>query len=269
MKHIPLLANKFIHAFYDRQWRGELEPNIDSLSIAQAYEVQDLVAGMRTQRGEEIVGYKVGCTSQAIRTQFGVNEPISGRLFKPHIHATNAEIDWADYVNCAIEPEMVLTIGEDLVGMNLPDDQLVDAIAYVSPGIELHNYRFWFEPPSLQELICSGGIHAGLVIGDARVSAEQLTFKNERFCVYIDRQLITEGPASEIMRGPLHSLRWLVESLTRRGLALNKGSLVIPGSPVELVPIEYDCELRVDIEGVGSALTHFTGHNRVVSDDIV
>ena len=267
MKHIPLLANKFIHAFYDGEWRGELEPNIDSLSIAQAYEVQDLVAEMRTQRGEEVVGYKVGCTSQAIRTQFGVSEPISGRLFQPHIHANNAEINWADYVNCAIEPEMVLTIGEDLVGTNLSDDRLIGAIAYVSPGIELHNYRFWFEPPSLQELICSGGIHAGLVIGDARISAQQLTFKSERFCVYQDKQLITEGPASEIMRGPIHSLRWLVESLTRRGLVLKKGSLVIPGSPVELVRIQRDCELRVDIEGVGSALTHFVGGDRGVPDD--
>lgn len=268
MKHIHLLANKFIHAFYDKEWRGELEPSIDSLSIAQAYEVQDLVAEMRTQRGEQIVGYKVGCTSQAIRTQFGVSEPISGRLFQPHIHADNAKIDWGDYVNCAIEPEMILTIGEDLIGINLSDDRLIGAIAHVSPGIELHNYRFWFEPPSLQELICSGGIHAGLVIGDARISGKQLSFKNERFSVYQDQQLITEGPASEIMGGPIHSLRWLVESLTRRGLVLKKGSLVIPGSPVELVRIERDCELRVDIEGVGSALTHFVGSDRVVSDDI-
>jgi 2-keto-4-pentenoate hydratase len=269
MKHIPLLANKFIHAFYNREWRGELEPNIDSLSIAQAYEVQDLVAEMRTQRGEEVVGYKVGCTSEAIRTQFGISEPISGRLFQPHIHANNSKINWTDYVNCAIEPEMVLTIGEDLAGVSLSDDRLIEAIAYVSPGIELHNYRFWIDPPSLQELICSGGIHAGLVIGDATNCAKKLTFINEGFSVYKNGQLITEGPASEIMRGPIHSLRWLVESLTRRGLSLKKGSLVIPGSPVELVRIERDCELRVDIEGVGSTLTHFVGGHQGVSGDII
>lgn len=75
---------------------------------------------------------------------------------------------------------MVLTIGEDLEGIDLSDDQLIDAIAYVSPGIELHNYRFWFGQASIQELICSGGIHAGLVIGDTKISAKQLSFKNEQ-----------------------------------------------------------------------------------------
>ena len=40
------------------------------------------------------------------------------------------------------------------------DRQLVEAIEYVSPGIELHNFKFWFAPPTSQELICSGGISA-------------------------------------------------------------------------------------------------------------
>ena len=56
---------------------------------------------------------------------------------------------------------MVLTTGVDLCGTNLPHGQLVDAIECVSTGIELHNFRFWFTPPTSQELICSGGIHAG------------------------------------------------------------------------------------------------------------
>ena len=50
------------------------------------------------------------------------------------------------------------------------------------------------------------------------------------------------------MGGPLQSLRWLVKFLTKKGLCLKKGSLVIPGSPVELVSIECDTELRIEIE---------------------
>ena len=256
------LANQFIHAFYNRSWQGKLTPPINKLSIDEAYEVQDLVANIRMQRGEEIVGYKVGCTSDAIRTQFGLSEPISGRIFQPYIHQSNAVIDWNDYVDCAIEPEMVLTIGEDLEGIDLSDTQLIDAIAYVSPGIELHNYRFWFGQASIQELICSGGIHAGLVIGDTKISAKKLSFKNERFSVYNGEELLTAAPASEIMNGPIHALRWLINSLTRKGLCLKKGSLVIPGSPVELVRIKQDTELRVEIEGVGSVLTHFVNDQK-------
>ncbi len=257
MKSIEILSGKFTQAFYLRDWIGVLEPPVSHLSIEEAYAVQDSVAEMRVQRGEKIVGFKIGCTSDAIRRQFGLNEPIFGRLFAPHIHNEETVVNWRNYINCAVEPEMVFTIGADLCGTDSSDDRLIDAIECISPGIELHNYKFWFDPPTSQELICSGGIHAGLIVGAARVTPEQLSFEHELFSVRLNGELIAEAPASEIMGGPIHSLRWLVDSLTHRGLCLKKGSLVIPGSPVELVRIDRDAELRVEIEGVGVVVSHF------------
>ncbi len=257
MRSIDVLAGKFAQAFYERGWSGPLEPPVSHLSISEAYRVQDLVAEMRVQRGEEVVGFKVGCTSEAIRSQFGLNEPISGRLFSPYIHEEGAEVYWNNYVNCAIEPEMVFTIGVDLCGTGLSHDKLIDAIECVSVGIELHNSRFWFTPPTSQELICSGGIHAGLIVGETKVFAKQLSFQHELFSVRENGELIVQAPASEIMGGPIHSLRWLVDSLTNRGSRLKKGSLVIPGSPVGLTGIDEDTELSVEVEGVGVVVSHF------------
>jgi 2-keto-4-pentenoate hydratase len=257
MDSIYQLATKFTQAFYDRDWRGELEPQVSRLSIADAYDVQDLVAEMRTQEGEKIAGFKIGCTSKAIRSQFGLSEPISARLFLPHIYTEGVEIDWTDYVDCAIEPEMVFTMGADLRGIGLSDEQLIDAIECVSPGIELHNYRFWFSPPTSQELICSGGIHAGLIVGKAQVPPSHLSFERELFSARKNGALITEAPASEIMGGPIHSLRWLVDSLTKGGSGLKKGSLVIPGSPVELVRIDQETEVCIEIEGLGRLACDF------------
>ena len=254
---LDLLANKFTQTFYERNWSGELVPPVSQISIEDAYTVQDLVTEKRVQRGEEVVGYKVGCTSEAIRSQFRLNEPVSGRLFNPHVHEEGTAVNWKNYVNCAIEPEMVLTIGVDLYGTNLPHDQLIDAIECVSVGIELHNFRFWFSPPTSQELICSGGIHAGLIVGKNKVSPKQLSFEHELFSVRKNGELITEAPASEIMGGPIHSLGWLVDSLTNRGSCLEKGSLVIPGSPVGLTCIDQDTELSIEIAGVGVLVSHF------------
>ena len=254
---LDLLANKFTQAFYERNWSGKLEPPISHISIAEAYKVQDLVVERRVQRGEAVIGYKVGCTSEAIRSQFGLSESISGRLFSPHVREEGAVVNWKNYVNCAIEPEMVLTTGVDLYGTNLPHDQLIDAIECVSVGIELHNFQFWFSPPTSQELICSGGIHAGLIVSKNKVSPKQLSFAHELFSVRKNGELITEAPASEIMGGPIHSLGWLVNSLTKRGSRLKKGSLVIPGSPVALTCIDQDTELRVEIAGVGVLVSHF------------
>ena len=68
--------------------------------------------------------------------------------------------------------EMIFKISKDLKGENLPDDVLIKAIDYISPGIELHNFKFWYMPPTLQELVCSNGLHAGLIVGDNKISPE-------------------------------------------------------------------------------------------------
>ena len=192
----------------------------------------------------------MGCASSAIRKQFGLAEPISGRLFHPHILESRVIIDWSDYINCAIEPEMVLKIGKDLKGMDLSNKKMIDAIAYISPGIEIHEFNFRIQPSTIQELICTGGIHTDLIVGDQKVDPSGLRFEDEIFYVYKNEKLITSAPCSEIMGGPIHSLPWLVNFLTKKGLSLEKGSLVIPGSPVKLVSIDQGTELKVVINDV-------------------
>ncbi len=76
MKSLELIANNFVHAFYNKEWPGEEGSPISDLSIHEAYQVQDLAAKKRIEMGERVAGLKVGCASDAIRSQFGLKEPI-------------------------------------------------------------------------------------------------------------------------------------------------------------------------------------------------
>jgi 2-keto-4-pentenoate hydratase len=247
----------FFNTFYTGCWNNEIQDKILDLSVQEAYQVQDRITNKKILRGERVIGYKVGCTSCAIQSQFDLEEPIFGRLFWPHIFDDGKELDWKSYTNCAIEPEMVLKIGRDLKGEDLSDEVLINAIEYVSPGIEIHNFKFWYLPPTLQELICSNGIHAGLVVGNSKSFPHSLSFESEWFKVYKNDKMISKAKASEIMGGPLNSLRWLVGKLTERNEILRAGSLIIPGSPVELINIREDTKLMVLIEKVGEAVVDF------------
>jgi 2-keto-4-pentenoate hydratase len=257
MKKIESLAQCFFDVFYTGKFSGDPSFDISKVSLDQAYRVQDSVTQKRIDRGEAVVGYKVGCTSFAIQSQLGLKEPICGKLLAPYLYDEEADLDWNEYVNCAIEPEMVLKIGKDLKGYNLPDEILIDAIEYISPGLEIHNYKFWYTPVTSQELICSNGIHAGLVVGNVKVLPEDLSFKTEIFEVLKKGRLIATAPASEIMGGPLNSLRWLIGFLTQRGQSLQSDTFVIPGSPVELITINEDTELTIKISEVGSITKNF------------
>ena len=68
----------------------------------------------RLAKGERVVGYKVGCTSRAIREQFGLTEPICGRLMAPHVYRGDVTLSWNQFCRCAVEPELVMVMGTDL-----------------------------------------------------------------------------------------------------------------------------------------------------------
>jgi 2-keto-4-pentenoate hydratase len=250
-------ASTFLELFDAGRLKQEHLIPIQSLTPEQAYQVQDSVIQQRVARGERIAGYKVGCTSRAIREQFGLSEPICGRLMEPHLYYGETNLKWSDFTQCAVEPEFVLHIGKDVKDHRIDDKQLLDAIDYVSPGIEVHNYKFWFGNPSSQELIASNGLHACLVVGEEKVKANKIDLAMEKAALLVDTQLVAFAGGHEIMGGPLESLRCLIKHLTNRGDYLRAGQLVIPGSPVRLVMIRGGECVHANLGRVGSVRACF------------
>ena len=256
---IEAFADSFFRVFYEGQPGQFPSTSIETLSLDEAYRVQRSVMRRRVEKGERVVGYKVGCTSKAIQEQFGLREPICGRLFEPHIYDDRQELKLSDFTCCALEPEFVFHIDQDLRNPSISDDELLAAIDYVSAGLEVHNYKFWFGKPTSQELIASNGIHACLVVGEDRMSPHSLDLLLTELSLIIDDRLIVRERALEIMGGgPLISLRWLIKHLVENGESLHAGDIVIPGSPVKLVSIERAIAARAVVSGVGSVEAKFT-----------
>jgi 2-keto-4-pentenoate hydratase len=257
MTSLDDVSAAFLQIYLSRSHDAGYNFDMASLSIDDAYEIQRRMIAARVARGEEVVGYKVGCTSRAIRRQFGLAEPICGRVMAPHVFHGNAVLNWHDYVCCAVEPEFVFVIAKDLANEVTDDQQLVEAIEYISPGIEIHNYKFWFGKPTLQELIASNGIHAGLVVGTERVRPEGLDLDMVGVGLFKNGELAASGIGAEIMGGPLKSVRWLANHLIRAGEHLKAGQIVIPGSAVELVVVEPEDRVSAQFTYVGRVEAEF------------
>ena len=78
---LDALARRML-ADFDARTPGESSAGPIELTTDQAYALQTAVARLRADRGEKIIGYKVGCISTAIQAQLGVDGPIFGRLFE-------------------------------------------------------------------------------------------------------------------------------------------------------------------------------------------
>ena len=94
------LARRML-ADYDARTPGRLFAEPLDLTTAQAYALQAEIARFRGQRGEHVIGYKVGCTSRPIQVQLGVKEPIFGRIFDTGCHPSGVHLSSANYANLA------------------------------------------------------------------------------------------------------------------------------------------------------------------------
>ena len=223
---------------------------ISKLSLEEAYAVQGRFVAARVAAGECVVGWKIGCTSPNIQQQFALTQPIAARLTAPFVHSDGVALPAERYVDCGVEAEMVLRIGSDL-SPEMDGIELRGAIASVHPGIEVHNYRFWYGDPTSQELISSNGIHAGVVIGTEH-SPTSFDFDAERMQLIVNDEVRSAGIASDIMGGPLVSLRWLVQHAAEQGESVRAGELVIPGSAVHLVRVSRGDRVEACFSRLGS-----------------
>jgi len=243
-------ADELLDIFRYRKLERRSDVPITALSLDEAYAIQAHNIERRIASGERAVGYKIGCTSRAIREQFGLGDPVSARLMAPYLYEGPASLITSDYVNCAVEPEFVFRIGCDVTAEFIEHRNISESIEYISPGIEVHHYKFWYGAPSFQELISSNAIHACVIVGHEKRGLGNLDLEMERVGLFSGADLVASGIGAEILGGPLKSLAWLAGNLLHRGEYLKEGDLVIPGSPVKLVTVEKGAEIT-------SRFTHF------------
>jgi 2-keto-4-pentenoate hydratase len=217
------------------------DPARPELTLDEAYRVQDEVAALRAP-AERVVGYKVGCTGPGTRAQFGLDGPIRGLLYDTELHPSGSEIAHSAYADLAIEGELAVRLGDD------------GRIAQVFPVIELHNYVFRGQPPTLPELVANNGIHAGVVLPPP---AAEMPWRGDepltgRLTVQIDGTRVDEGPMDGVSGGPAGSLRWLARHLADSGRSLRPGQLVLTGTPLGLIRVRPGASIRVTAEGLGA-----------------
>jgi 2-keto-4-pentenoate hydratase len=225
------LARRMV-ADYDARTPGQLFAEPPDLTTAQAYDLQAEIALLREQRGENVIGYKVGCTSPAVQQQLGIGEPIFARIFDTGCFPCGAKLSYRCYANLAMEGELAVRLGQNLSAPMVGPDECRAAIASAFPVIELHHYVLHSPKPSLAELIASGGMHAGFVLAEAEPEVGLPDLGS--LSVWIDDQRMDTVAGADVTGLAVRSVRWLTDRLAERRLTLASGQVVLTGSLLPL-----------------------------------
>jgi 2-keto-4-pentenoate hydratase len=196
--------------------QGSLWPAASGLDVPTAYQRALQVRQLRTARGEQPRGYKVGFTNRNIWPRYRIYAPIWGTVWDTTTVFCEGEARTSLAGTCQprLESEAVFGIAATpSAGASL--DQLLDCLEWVAPGFELvqsHQPGWVF---TAADTVADAGLHGRLLVG-RRVPVAQVAPGAETFEERLARCRVTLWRGNEMVEegaGPLHALQHLVRAL--------------------------------------------------------
>lgn len=224
-----------------------------SLTIEDAYSIQEIVIGERLQSGQKRAGWKMGLTSAEPPAT-----PIVGTLLSDMVIPSGSDLDLAGLVDPMVEAELVVRIGE-----TIDRPQTVTELAHgphhIGPGIEVVDYRTT-DSSGVVDWIADNSTVAFAVVGDLVPLSETQPGEIE-VSLYRDGSHLATGAGSQVMGNPLAAVAWLSSHLAERGRPLERGHVVLTGSLTghHPVPGAEPVEFVADFGPLGTVAVGFHG----------
>lgn len=219
------------------------------MTIDEAYALQMAVARLRVERGEPVAGYKIGCISPAVQAQLGLDRPVFGFVFETEIRRSGAVLNPDKFDGLAIEGEFAVRIARDIPDADWLRSHADEALSSGFAVIELHNLGTRSTPRNAQELIASNAIHAGVVLPreepplrdpSTLLAASIQVSRNGAILGAAEGRVLPEGPFGSVVR--------LAEHLARFGQCLQRGQIVLTGSPLPLYRVAEGDRIEVSCD---------------------
>ena len=233
---------------YDAHQPGMLFAEGCVLDVLQGYELQNAVAKLRFQRGERLIGYKVGCTSSAIQEQLKISHRVRGFLFDTEQYESGVALARQSFDNLAIEGELAIELSREPRDEDFTDHLLPPCISRIFPVIELHNHVMRGQQASAGELIANNAIHAGFISGKGVTPSccSETMFDGARLEIFLNKQLLGQCEGQFLLETIRLSLKWLWHELLQSSERLHAGQIILTGSVPKLFPVEDECCIRVE-----------------------
>ena len=254
-KELDLLSNKILED-YDSKNPSIIFKDKIKITNQDALIIQSNVAKLREKRGEEVIGYKIGCVSKDTQKKMGFTQPACGYLWKSELHNSGVILNRKDYTNPALEAEFGVILNRDIKPDLASFDYILQSIEGIYPLIEIHNLVFYGNEPYGAELLANNAIHAGVVLGsETKLPSDKI--ETELKLIY-DQEVMDTWTNKIWPNDMLSELEWLVKERAKTNNYLKKGNLILTGAYGFPVPINDKKLIEVTSSEFGNVKAIFT-----------
>ncbi len=233
-----------------------IQSRLDERSVASAYEVQRSVVARWLREGDRVVGRKIGLTSVAVQKQLGVDQPDFGALLASMEASTGESIVDA-FIQPRVEAEVAFILSRDLTGEIITPSDLLRAIAWATPAIEIVDSRIRDWKIGILDTIADNASSARYVLGTERRRVEDLDLRLCGMVLEKNGKACSLGVGAACLGNPLHAALWLARTMVSHDSPLREGDIVLSGALGPMVGVGGGDRIVASIQGLGSVSVAF------------
>lgn len=217
-----------------------------------AYAVQKLNTDRWCSQGRRIVGRKIGLTSTAVQQQLGVDQPDFGVLYADMEFCNGEEIPFNRTQQPKAEAEIALILGKDIDDPTITHSELVRAVDYVCPAIEIVGSRIQDWDINIADTIADNASSGLYVLGGPIRSLEGVDLIDANMVMKRNGRPVSYGAGIACLGNPLNAAIWLARKCAELGSPLRAGDVVLTGALGPMVTMTSGDVFEAEISGLGS-----------------
>ena len=241
--------------------RTPLPPLTDShpdLSVGDAYAIQAAQVAAWTAMGAVVKGHKVGLTSAAMQRQLGVDQPDFGVLLDSMFLAEGATAEFGRFLQPKAEPEIAFVLGRPLRGPGVTVAEALAAVDFVLPALEIIDSRIADWKITLADTVADNGSSGAVVLSSRPVRADSLDLSLAGCLLHRNGRVEGTGAGGAVLGSPVNALVWLANTLGARGVGLEAGHVILPGSVCAAIPFGPGDTVSATFDRIGSVSITFS-----------
>jgi len=220
-----------------------------NITLEEAYHIQAASINHREERGDILVGYKMGFTSKAKMIQMGVDDLIWGRLTKTMHIENHGAIDFSKFIHPRVEPEIAFLVKSDIT-FSLTLAQAKEYVSSVAPAIEVIDSRYENFKFSLEDVIADNCSSAAFVVGkwqDVNTVIEDLEIS-----ISLDNEVQHSGNSNAILDNPWESFLEATRLITVYGDTIKAGQIILAGAATPAVYVKPGQLAQANVQGMST-----------------
>lgn len=227
------------------------------MDFEDAYAIQKVIQKRKIERGDQLIGYKMGLTSRAKMEQMGVDSPVYGFLMSSFEVQESSAVPVSRFIHPRVEAEIAFVLKDELSGPGCTVAKVLSATDFVMPSIEIIDSRYRDFKFDLTSVIADNASSSAFVTGSTVVPVAGLDLGTIGVVLEINGEVVEVGAGAAVLGHPANSIAQLVNMLAETGESLPAGSVVLSGAITAALPVKAGDCATVRAHGMGSATVRF------------